>query len=179
MSLSDPLTIITILLAVAVLGLGAGVIVLALRLRSLAADQRRAFEGGEVDVIATLARHRRRLEELGAELGEMRGHTSDVEAKAARGLNRVGVVRYDAFDDIGGELSFSTALLDDHADGVVLTSITSRAGGRTYLKIITGGTGGEGASLLSDEETAAVAAAHEELRGERVVAQGKRRWRQR
>jgi len=176
MSLTDPLTVIVVVLASAVVGLIAVSVVLALRLRRLAADQRRAFEGVEVDVIANLARHRRRLDELAEGLAEAKAHTSEVEVKAGHHLSRIGVVRYDAFDDIGGQLSFSAALLDEHADGIVLTSITGRAGGRTYLKSVTGG---ESESLLSEEESAAVASAREQQRVERVVDQGKRRWRQR
>ena len=176
MSFSDPLTVLVLVLVVLIVGLGAVVTVLALRLRRLAADQRRAFEGVEVDVIANLARHRRRLEELGEAVEDVRAYTRTVEAKAEHGLSRVSVVRYDAFDDIGGELSFSAAMLDEHSDGFVLTSITGRNGGRTYLKSVTAG---EGASLLSEEESVAVASAREQQRGERVVEQGKRRWRQR
>jgi len=176
MSLSDPISVLVIVLLVVTAGLAALTVVLALRVRRLAADQRRAFEGGELDLIATLARHRRRLEELGVALEQARAHTSTVEGKAAHGLSRIGVVRYDAFDDIGGQLSFSAALLDEHADGIVLTSITGRAGGRTYLKAVTGG---EGESLLSEEESEAVASAREQQRGERIVVPGKRRWRQR
>lgn len=176
MSFSDPLTVLALVLVVLVVGLGAVVTVLALRLRRLAADQRRAFEGVEVDVIANLARHRRRLEELGEAVEDVRAYTRTVEAKAEHGLSRVSVVRYDAYDDIGGELSFSAAMLDEHSDGFVLTSITGRSGGRTYLKSVTAG---ESASLLSEEESAAVASAREQQRGERVVDQGKRRWRQR
>jgi hypothetical protein len=173
MSLPDPLAFIAL---VAVTVLAAVVVVLGLRLRRLAEGQRRAFEGGEVDVIATLARHHLRLDELATQLDVSRARTDAVAAKAARGISRIGVVRYDAFDDIGGQLSFSAALLDEHADGVVLTSITGRTGGRTYLKSITDG---GGTSPLSDEESAAVSAAREQQRGERVVEQGKRRWRQR
>jgi len=176
MSLSDPLSILTIVLAVAVLGLGVATVVLALRLRNLAAGQRRAFEGGEVDVIATLARHRHALDALRAELAEARDHTRELASQAARGISRIGVVRYDAFDDIGGQQSFSAALLDEHADGVVLTSITGRSGGRTYLKAIVGG---DGVSMLSEEESVAVSEARDQQRGERVIEQGKRRWRQR
>jgi len=176
MSLNDPLSITVVMLAVAVVGLVAAVVVLGLRLRRLASDQRLAVDGVDVDVIASLARHRRRLDGLDAALEEARGHTRDVEAQAARGLSRVGVVRYDAFDDIGGEQSFSAALLDEHAEGVVLTSITGRTGGRSYLKSVVDGAG---LTLLSDEEVAAVAAAREDQRAERVTDQGKRRWRQR
>jgi hypothetical protein len=59
---------------------------------------------------------------------------------------------------------------------VVLTSITGRTGGRTYLKPVTSG---EGGLPLSDEELAAVTSAREQARADRVVEQGKRRWRQR
>jgi hypothetical protein len=176
MSLSDPSTLVAVLALASVIVLAAVVVVLALRLRRLAEGQRRAFEGGEVDIIATLARHRHRLDELAAELDASRTHTREVEGKAARAVSRIGVVRYDAFDDVGGQLSFSAALLDEHADGVVLTSITGRTGGRTYLKSVTNG---ESTSTLSDEESAAVAAARERQRGEQIAEQGKRRWRQR
>jgi hypothetical protein len=176
MSLNDPLSVIVVVLALLVAGLVAASVVLALRLRRLANDQRLAFEGGEVDVIATLARQRRRLDELDESLAVVRVHAQDIEDKVGHTLSRVGVVRYDAFDDIGGQLSFSAALLDEHADGIVLTSITGRTGGRTYLKSVVAG---ESGSQLSDEEGAAVVAAQERSRVERIVEQGKRRWRQR
>jgi hypothetical protein len=44
------------------------------------------------------------------------------------------VVRYDAFGDMGGHLSWSLALLDDAGNGVVLTSIHGRSDARTYAK---------------------------------------------
>jgi hypothetical protein len=47
-------------------------------------------------------------------------------------------VRYDAFGDMGGHLSWSLALLDDSGNGVVLTSIHGRSEARTYAKSITG-----------------------------------------
>jgi hypothetical protein len=53
-------------------------------------------------------------------------------------LQHLAVVRYDAFGDTGGKLSWSMALLDDNGDGVVLTSINSRTDARTYAKEIRG-----------------------------------------
>ena len=44
------------------------------------------------------------------------------------------MIRYDAFTDTGGQLSWSMALLDDKGDGVVLTSINSRNDARSYAK---------------------------------------------
>jgi len=176
MSLSEPLATVVLALAGVVVLLAATVLVLGLRLRRLARDQRRALDGVEVDVVGTLARLRRRLEELEGSLDAARRHSEGVADDLTRTLSRVGVVRYDGYEDIGGQQSFSAALLDAHADGVVITSITGRNDGRTYLKSITAG---EGAVTLSEEEAAAVAAAREHARSEQVVDQGKRSWRQR
>jgi hypothetical protein len=68
-------------------------------------------------------------------------------------LRHVSVVRYDAFGDQGGRLSFSAALLDDAGDGLVLTSINGRTETRTYAKGVTGGCSEHG---LSPEEEQAV-----------------------
>jgi len=65
----------------------------------------------------------------------------------------VAVLRYDAFEDVGGRLSFSCALLDDQGDGVVITSINGRQDTRVYAKPII-----EGKSRynLSTEEEEAI-----------------------
>jgi len=47
---------------------------------------------------------------------------------------KVGVVRYNAFDDVGSDLSFSIALLDDNDNGVVISGIYSRESSTTYAK---------------------------------------------
>ena len=52
-------------------------------------------------------------------------------------LRHLAVVRYDAFGDMGGHLSWSLALLDDSGNGVVLTSIHGRSDARTYAKNVT------------------------------------------
>ena len=68
-------------------------------------------------------------------------------------LQRVGMVRYDAFDDVGGEQSFSLALLDRESNGVILTSVYSRMDVRVYAKAIRGG---KPSHSLSDEELRAL-----------------------
>lgn len=52
-------------------------------------------------------------------------------------IRNVALLRYDAFEDVGGRLSFSFALLDDEGTGVVLTSINGRQETRVYAKPIT------------------------------------------
>lgn len=54
-------------------------------------------------------------------------------------VRNVGLIRYDAFEDVGGRLSFSCAMLDDHGSGVVVTSINGRQDTRVYAKPITEG----------------------------------------
>ena len=68
-------------------------------------------------------------------------------------VRRVGVLRYDAFEDVGGRLSFSCALLDDHGTGVVLTSLNGRQETRVYAKPVTTG---QSSYNLSQEEAEAI-----------------------
>jgi hypothetical protein len=67
-------------------------------------------------------------------------------------VRRVALLRYDAFEDVGGRLSFSAALLDDHGTGMVLTSINGRQETRVYAKPVTSGTSKY--NLSSEEEEA-------------------------
>ena len=62
-----------------------------------------------------------------------------------------GSVRHDAFEDVGGRLSFSCAMLDEHGTGVVLTSINGRQETRVYAKPIAAGTSTYNLSLEEDE----------------------------
>lgn len=51
-------------------------------------------------------------------------------------VNKVAIMRYKAFEDVGSDLSFSVAILDDYNDGIVLTGIYSRHDSTTYAKPI-------------------------------------------
>jgi hypothetical protein len=67
-------------------------------------------------------------------------------------VQHVALLRYDAFEDVGGRLSFSCAMLDDHGSGVVLTSINGRQETRVYAKPIAEGRSSY--NLSSEEEEA-------------------------
>jgi hypothetical protein len=73
-----------------------------------------------------------------------------------RSLRNVGIIRYDALNEMSGQLSFSVALLNSLGDGVVLSSINGRAETRTYAKPVLAGKGGQ---ELSPEESQAVRSA--------------------
>ena len=70
-----------------------------------------------------------------------------------RALRDLAIVRYDALNEMTGQLSFSVALLNAAGDGVVLSSINSRSETRTYAKVVLGG---GGTQPLSPEEEQAV-----------------------
>ena len=67
-------------------------------------------------------------------------------------VRRVALLRYDAFEDVGGRLSFSCAMLDEHGTGVVLTSINGRQETRVYAKPVAVGTSTY--NLSAEEEEA-------------------------
>ncbi|MBR4083332.1 MAG: DUF4446 family protein [Lachnospiraceae bacterium] len=56
--------------------------------------------------------------------------------KAERTLSKVGLVKYDAFQQMGGQLSFSLALLDEHNDGFIINSVHGTDGCYSYTKEI-------------------------------------------
>ena len=60
-----------------------------------------------------------------------------------RALREVAVIRYDALQEMSGQLSFSLALLNAQGDGIVLSSINGRAETRTYAKAVVGGKGSQ------------------------------------
>jgi len=91
-----------------------------------------------------------------ADLESLRAEVESLRDDSLQSLRHMAVVRYDAFGDMGGHLSWSMALLDDEGNGVVLTAIHGRSDARTYAKNIAGWTCDQ---PLSPEETDAVATA--------------------
>ena len=106
-------------------------------------------------VFRTLLRRRRGLASspLPTDVAGLRAEVERLREEAAGALRHLAVVRYDAFGDMGGRLSWSLALLDEGGDGVVLTSIHGRSDARSYAKNILGWAGEQ---PLSPEEEAAV-----------------------
>ncbi|MPZ60728.1 MAG: DUF4446 family protein [Propionibacteriales bacterium] len=90
---------------------------------------------------------------------DVQGLRAEVQAlrlESRDAMRHLAVVRYDAFGDMGGHLSWSMALLDDGGNGIVLTSIHGRTESRTYAKNITEWSSDQ---TLSPEEEEAVSAA--------------------
>ena len=71
----------------------------------------------------------------------------------SRTANKIGIVKYDAFPDVGGRLSFALAMLDESDSGFVLNAIHGRDGCYTYIKEIVKG---ESYVALGQEEKEAL-----------------------
>ena len=130
----DASDIVTLLVAVAALVVAVAALVLLLRERA----RRPARATGDVEALPT------DVEGLRREVAALQGESADA-------LRHLAVVRYDAFGDVGGHLSWSVALLDDSGHGVVLTSIHGRSEARTYAKSIAGWTCEQPLSPEEDE----------------------------
>ncbi|HWB70821.1 MAG TPA: DUF4446 family protein [Egibacteraceae bacterium] len=146
------------LLLVAAIALAA--IALALSTAALVGQRRvrgayRAFSlGSRDDVLTLLQRHIDAVEGLRQRVDGVQSYAQELRGLLRSGVSRVATVRYDAFDDMGGRMSFSAALLDENGDGLVLTSINGRTETRTYAKPVLGGNSRHN---LSEEEERAIA----------------------
>jgi hypothetical protein len=98
---------------------------------------------------AVLAAHLARVEQTERRMEALEQAVGVLQAQMPDRLRYARLIRYDAFDDVGGEQSFSLALLDQRGNGVVLTSVYSRMDMRVYAKAIQDG---RSSHALSEEE---------------------------
>ncbi|MGH2775646.1 MAG: DUF4446 family protein [Actinomycetota bacterium] len=113
-------------------------------------------ENSDHDLLATVGKSVGKTREIEQKIDTVTNTQEDLASVGRLAMQRFAVVRYDAFEDMGGQLSFSAALLDDYGDGIVLTSINGRTETRTYAKSVRGM---KSQHNLSDEERAAIEAA--------------------
>jgi hypothetical protein len=94
-----------------------------------------------------------RVQAMGKETWALDQRLDLIEAHSRAAVQRVGLVRFNPFSDTGGNQSFALALLDGDANGIVLTSLHSRAATRVYVKQVQAGRVDAG---LSHEEAEAL-----------------------
>jgi hypothetical protein len=111
----------------------------------------RGEEGSSLEDV--LSSHLRRVHEVSRGIDELDTRTAVLERDLRRAFGRIGLVRYNPFEDTGGNQSFALAVLDGHGDGFVVSSLHARQGTRVYAKAIAAGTSTAG---LSAEETEAL-----------------------
>ena len=117
--------------------------------------------------------HVGRVFDVSAEVQRLTGRTAALEATGRRAFQRIGLVRFNPFDDTGGNQSFALVLLDAEDDGLVLSSLHSRTGTRVYAKAIAGG---QPEAALSEEETEALGLARGASAGRVALAERAGPW---
>lgn len=125
--------------------------------RAREADRVLLPDGAKASLLDRQAGLQRTIERLDGELAsltalvEEQGQTTEQSLRTA--LRLQGLVRYDAYRDMGGRQSWSLALLDGDGTGAVVTSLHARDHARVYLKELTEG---RPSQRLSPEEVRAV-----------------------
>lgn len=110
-------------------------------------------DGDAPTFVAAVGRQTEQVRALRGEVDDLSALLARTRTELADALRHVSVVRYDAFGDMGGRLSFSAAMLDDGGDGLVLTAIHGRSETRSYIK---GVKAGQSDASLSPEEQQAI-----------------------
>jgi Protein of unknown function (DUF4446) len=165
----DPATltpVLIVLLGVCLVGLA----LLWRRLGSLQGRLERVTRGEDGQSLqGVLETHLGRVVEVQAEIIQLVRRTDRLEVDGRRAFQRIGLVRFNPFEDTGGNQSFALALLDAEEDGIVISSLHSRGSTRIYAKAVAAG---RPEAALSDEETEALGLARDATGG-RVAIRGR------
>lgn len=128
--------------------------ILIARTRALGRRLRRLTAGASgVSLERVLVDHLARVEEVDTRQDRVEQRVAALESRIPLCVQRVGLVRYDAFEDVGGQQSFSLAMLDAQQNGIILTSVYTRSDVRVYAKALRQG---QPSHPLSEEEQQAI-----------------------
>ena len=152
--------IVTILLVI-------GFLVMISKLSSLNKKYKKFLEklGNGKDIEEDLETYMYRVEKVEKQNNEIANFVKTLDEDLTRCIQKVGMVRYNAFKDTGSDLSFTLALLDEHNNGVVLNGIYSREMSNIYAKPVKNGTS---TYTMSAEEKEAVQKAIDSIGNIRV-----------
>jgi|GEM_PF-230050 len=110
--------------------------------------------GSGNDLLTVISSHIEATRHIDAHTALLDERLRECRDAVSYSIQKVGLVRYDAFSEMSGHLSFSLALLDEVGNGLVLSSINNRSDSRSYAKSVTAGAPDD--SPLSNEERAAI-----------------------
>lgn len=115
----------------------------------------RSFMRGEdgASLERTLKKEMHKLRKSSANIEGFESQLQEVTRTLKKSVHKYGMVKYDAFDDVGGKLSFVLAMLNDDNSGFVLNAVHSKENCFLYLKEVVKG---ESYIMLSDEEIQAL-----------------------
>ncbi len=118
----------------------------------------RGNSGVSLDVV--LQDQLKELERIEAGVADNREKMREMSGVLAASIRGVGVVRFNAFQNTGSDLSFAVAFLDSHSNGVVISTIYGREESRTYAKPLSEG---KSSYQLGAEEQESIRRARESM----------------
>lgn len=138
-------------------GLVVALFIFASRLSKMQGLWRNLFaEADGQNIERMLLTHLRDRMEIQEKLDDQGAAVRDLQDRMSTAKRFVGLVRYDAFEDVGGAQSFAMALYDEQGDGLIMTSVVGRTDCRVYAKPLLRG---KSERSLSQEEQRAIAIA--------------------
>lgn len=142
-----------------------GFIVMIAKLSSLNKKHRSFLEklGHGKDITEDLENYMYRVERAEKQNAEILQYIKNLDEDLTKCIQKVGIVRYNAFKDTGSDLSFTLALLNENNDGVILNGIYSREMSNIYAKPVEKG---ESTYTLSNEERQAI---NKAIQSEKVI----------
>ena len=152
-----------------ILGLAAAFIVVLImlisvfgKLKALGKKRFATLEEGRVgDIVDCLSDHAQKLEEILAHLEKIDNNQASMEKELSFCIKNVGMARFDAYSDVGGQQSCAMALTDSHKNGIVLSNLYGRQDSRIYIKMLKDG---NAERPLSDEEIKALESSNNEAK---------------
>ena len=94
-----------------------------------------------------------RVERVEKQNAEIKNIIQKLDKDFEKSIQKIGIVRYNAYKDTGSDLSFTLAMLDENNNGVVLNGIYSRETSNIYAKPVENG---KSSYILSEEEQEAI-----------------------
>ena len=96
-------------------------------------------KSGERDIRKKFEELKKTIESFRNELSDLENKVRIVETRGLEYIQRVGLLRFNPYDDTGGNISFTVCLLDHQGSGIVITSLHARSGTRVFGKEILSG----------------------------------------
>ena len=132
-------------------------IIVIVRQSILSRKYKKFMKGSDARSLEEELRERMRIiDGFDGRLNEVELKSSHIGSKLNEVFQKIGIVKYDAFEEMGGKMSFALALLSDKNTGFVINAMHSREGCYTYIKEINDG---KANVLLAKEEREALDAA--------------------
>ena len=136
LALSNNLTVVIAVLVLVIMILAGLLFSVKGKLNALQSKYDYFTQGKEANIDVVLTDTLTELHKTQAELAVLQEKHAKLQAQVQGCLQNVKLVRYDAFDAMGGEMSYSLLLTDAKKDGILLTSIYGREESRSYVKDI-------------------------------------------